>query len=35
MARSDDPLIDGMELMLKGGQMGGDLLFDDLALGTA
>jgi len=35
MARSDDPLTDGMELMLKGGQMGGDLLFDDLALGTA
>ncbi|WP_275944841.1 nucleotide-binding domain containing protein, partial [Achromobacter denitrificans] len=33
VARSDDPLIDGMELMLKGGQMGGDFLFDDLALG--
>ncbi|MGY6269498.1 four-carbon acid sugar kinase family protein [Achromobacter denitrificans] len=35
VARSDDPLTDGMELMLKGGQMGGDLLFDELALGQA
>ncbi|KGD87916.1 lipoprotein [Achromobacter sp. RTa] len=35
IARSDDPRMDGMELMLKGGQMGGDLLFDDLALGQA
>ncbi len=35
VARSDDPVIDGVELMLKGGQMGGDRLFDDLAAGTA
>ncbi|MCY1545880.1 hypothetical protein D9M68_818430 [compost metagenome] len=35
IARSDDPRIDGVELMLKGGQMGGDFLFDDLALGQA
>ncbi|MBO9330591.1 four-carbon acid sugar kinase family protein [Achromobacter xylosoxidans] len=35
VARSDDPRIDGMELMLKGGQMGGDLLFDELAQGLA
>ena len=35
VARSDDPLIDGVELMLKGGQMGGDRLFDDLATGMA
>ncbi|WMD21472.1 four-carbon acid sugar kinase family protein [Achromobacter seleniivolatilans] len=35
VARSDNPAIDGIELMLKGGQMGGDLLFDDLANGTA
>lgn len=34
VARSDDPDIDGMELMLKGGQMGGDRLFDDLATGS-
>jgi uncharacterized protein YgbK (DUF1537 family) len=33
IARGDDPLTDGLELMLKGGQMGGDLLFDELALG--
>lgn len=31
VARSDDPVTDGLELMLKGGQMGGDRLFDDLA----
>ena len=34
VARSDDPLTDGLELMLKGGQMGGTTLFDDLVLGT-
>lgn len=33
ITRSDDPLTDGIELMLKGGQMGGDLLFDELAAG--
>lgn len=33
LTRSDDPVTDGIELMLKGGQMGGDLLFDELALG--
>lgn len=35
VARSDDPAIDGIELMLKGGQMGGDRLFDALAAGNA
>lgn len=34
VARSDDPLTDGIELMLKGGQMGGDWLFDQLATGN-
>lgn len=34
VARSDNRVIDGIELMLKGGQMGGDHLFDDLAAGT-
>lgn len=34
VARSDDPAIDGIELMLKGGQMGGDRLFDALAAGN-
>lgn len=33
VARSDDPVTDGLELMLKGGQMGGDRLFDELAAG--
>ncbi|MGS1010839.1 four-carbon acid sugar kinase family protein [Achromobacter anxifer] len=33
LTRSDDPLTDGIELMLKGGQMGGDLLFDELVSG--
>lgn len=33
LTRSDDPVTDGIELMLKGGQMGGDLLFDELASG--
>lgn len=33
VARSDDPVTDGIELMLKGGQMGGDRLFDELAAG--
>lgn len=35
LTRSDDPVTDGIELMLKGGQMGGDLLFDELAQGRA
>lgn len=35
VARSDNALIDGVELMLKGGQMGGDQLFDDLVTGQA
>lgn len=35
VTRSDNPLTDGIELMLKGGQMGGDRLFDELAAGTA
>jgi len=35
VTRSDDPLTDGIELMLKGGQMGGDKLFDELAKGAA
>ena len=34
VARSDDPATDGVELMLKGGQMGGDRLFDELAGGV-
>jgi len=33
VARSDDPVTDGIELMLKGGQMGGERLFDELAAG--
>lgn len=33
IARSDNALVDGVELMLKGGQMGGELLFDDLVTG--
>ncbi|MBB1627777.1 four-carbon acid sugar kinase family protein [Achromobacter sp. UMC71] len=33
LSHSDDPLTDGLQLMLKGGQMGGDTLFDDLVLG--
>ncbi len=33
VARSDDPVTDGIELMLKGGQMGGEMLFDELAAG--
>ena len=35
VTRSDDPATDGIELMLKGGQMGGDRLFDALATGGA
>jgi len=35
IARSDNALVDGVELMLKGGQMGGELLFDDLVTGSA
>lgn len=35
VTRSDDSRTDGIELMLKGGQMGGDRLFDELAAGTA
>ncbi len=34
-ARGDDPLTDGLELMLKGGQMGGPSLFDELIDGGA
>lgn len=34
VARSDNPVIDGVELMLKGGQMGGDDLFDRLVAGA-
>lgn len=34
VARSDNPVVDGVELMLKGGQMGGDDLFDRLVTGT-
>ena len=33
VARSDNPVVDGVELMLKGGQMGGDDLFDRLVAG--
>ena len=32
-ARADEPAIDGLELMLKGGQMGGEDLFDRLVRG--
>jgi len=32
-ARSDDPDVHGVELMLKGGQMGADDLFDALVRG--
>jgi len=32
---SEQPALDGMELMLKGGQMGGETLFEDLVYGTA
>jgi uncharacterized protein YgbK (DUF1537 family) len=32
-AHSDDPALDGLELMLKGGQMGAVDLFDRLAAG--
>ncbi|AVJ28598.1 four-carbon acid sugar kinase family protein [Achromobacter spanius] len=35
VARSDDPVTDGIELMLKGGQMGGDRLFDALTTGNS
>ncbi len=35
LTHSDDPLTDGLQLMLKGGQMGGDTLFDDLVLGKS
>ncbi|AYD65189.1 four-carbon acid sugar kinase family protein [Achromobacter sp. B7] len=34
VARSDNPVVDGVELMLKGGQMGGDDLFDRLVVGV-
>jgi uncharacterized protein YgbK (DUF1537 family) len=34
-ARADDPSVAGLELMLKGGQMGGDALFDVLVRGSA
>ena len=34
-ARADAPAVDGLELMLKGGQMGGDELFDVLVRGSA
>ena len=34
-ARSDDPALDGMEMMLKGGQMGPANLFDTLLTGTS
>ncbi|GAB2823735.1 four-carbon acid sugar kinase family protein [Comamonas piscis] len=34
VARSDDPRIDGLELMLKGGQMGDAQLFDRLVTGA-
>ncbi|MGE8567067.1 MAG: four-carbon acid sugar kinase family protein [Achromobacter sp.] len=33
VARSDNPVVDGVDLMLKGGQMGGDDLFDRLVAG--
>lgn len=32
---SDDARLDGLEIMLKGGQMGGELLFEELLSGTA
>lgn len=31
---SDDPALDGLEIMLKGGQMGGERLFEELREGT-
>jgi len=34
-ARADDPAIDALELMLKGGQMGGDDLFEMLVAGRS
>ena len=34
VARSDDARIDGLELMLKGGQMGDAQLFDRLVTGA-
>ena len=34
VGHSDDPITDGIELMLKGGQMGGEGLFDTLIDGT-
>jgi uncharacterized protein YgbK (DUF1537 family) len=34
-ARADEPAIDGLELMLKGGQMGGEDLFDRLVRGKS
>ncbi|WP_221773942.1 four-carbon acid sugar kinase family protein [Novosphingobium flavum] len=34
-AHSADPLIDGLELVLKGGQMGGEGFFEAVRLGTA
>ncbi|AUA58352.1 hypothetical protein CVS48_21435 [Achromobacter spanius] len=34
VARSDNPVVDGVELMLKGGQMGGDDLFNRLVAGA-
>jgi len=33
--RADAPALDGLEIMLKGGQMGGATLYDDLIGGTA
>jgi uncharacterized protein YgbK (DUF1537 family) len=30
-ARSSDPAIDGLDLLLKGGQVGSDTLFTDIA----
>lgn len=30
---SDDPTLDGLEIMLKGGQMGGEMLFEELRAG--
>ena len=31
---SDDPALDGLEIMLKGGQMGAERLFEDLRAGV-
>ncbi|MET1114766.1 MAG: four-carbon acid sugar kinase family protein [Comamonas sp.] len=31
---SDDPALDGLEIMLKGGQMGGEMLFEELRAGV-